>query len=197
MTEVINKTVLPNEIGSRPRAAVLNGQYIAPLRSPSGKIKGLLLKTDSGEYRIEVPKYLRPILVRQLLPDSYMQVHVLSDGHTWRCIDILPLPESETEAIERAFKASVSNSERSTQTSNSRTCIQVCTKGKCFKQGSLHLLRQLQEKVEANSELSHISIEGTGCMKACKQGPNLRVLPENQLVNRTCQSGILSALLEG
>ena len=50
----------------QPQGQVLRGRYAAPLRSAKGKIKGLILHAAEGELAIKLPKYLRPMLVREL-----------------------------------------------------------------------------------------------------------------------------------
>lgn len=176
----------------RPQGLVLKGQYTGAWRSEKGKLKGLLLNTGDREYVIKLPKYLRPMLVRELMPNALIQVWVYPDGQIWRGINILPLSEPECLALQSVLAstpAPVSPPAPSVS-------IQVCSKGKCCKQGSQRIWQRLQAEVAANPQLQHVSVELTGCLKACKQGPNLRVLPGGQVLNQASTATALAVLSE-
>ncbi|MEO0406396.1 MAG: (2Fe-2S) ferredoxin domain-containing protein [Cyanobacteria bacterium P01_A01_bin.135] len=171
------------------RAQVLTGQYVGILRSPKGKIKGLWLRCGDEQHAITLPKYLRPMLVRELQADSALQVWALLEEGGWRAINIVPsttpLPTSEA-ALPQA------NALGKTVTA----CLQICGKGKCAKQGSWELERSLQAELAANPDLQHVSVQMVGCMKACKQGPNLRVASTGQVVHRANPSRARAALAQ-
>lgn len=182
-----------NEEGIRPQGRVLKGQYVGAFRSEKGKLKGLRLQSGAEEYTIKLPKYLRPMLVRELQPETFVQIWAYPDKDIWRAINILPLSETEIQALPKSIEATVKQPVAQAP-QKPRTCIQICRKGKCFKQGSKAIWQTLQDEVEANPDLQHLSIEATGCMKACKQGPNLRILPSGKVVNRVNASKALSVL---
>lgn len=179
-----------------PQGHVLRGRYAAPLRSSKGKIKGLILHSTEGEVAIKLPKYLRPMLVRDLQPGAWVQVWANDDGDRWLGANLIPWPETEVPpALKDALAPSApvvgngstklaSMKPSSTQKPCKKACIQVCRKGKCFKQGGQQILQTLKAEVDANPDLQHITVEGTGCMGACKQGPNLRVMPQKKMHSR-------------
>lgn len=203
----------------QPQGQVLRGRYAAPLRSAKGKIKGLILHAAEGELAIKLPKYLRPMLVRELQPGAWVQVWADRDDDRWRGMNLIPWPETEVpQALKDALVQSATVAEKNVaalpslvrvqdgltdqglqgllttheakqpsskqQSAPKKACLQVCRKGKCFKQGGQHILQALQSEVEANPDLQHITVEGTGCMGACKQGPNLRVMPQKKMHSR-------------
>jgi len=175
---------------------ILKGRYVAPYRSRKGKLKGLQLQTGKMTYSVKLPKYLRPLLVRELEPNTFVQVWAYLEGNTWQGVNILPLSPEEAEELQQQWQdapplpisvslEAIADSAQAKKVKSSGPkpqCIQVCRKGKCFKQGGKHIWSVLQAEVETNPELQHISIEATGCMKACKQGPNLKVLPKGKLL---------------
>ncbi|MEB3289160.1 MAG: (2Fe-2S) ferredoxin domain-containing protein [Leptolyngbya sp.] len=207
-----------------PQGHLLRGRYAEPLRSAKGKIKGLILRTAAGEVAVKLPKYLRPMLRRELQPGAWVQVWACRRNHRWRGFNLVPWPDAEVpqalkdDLIQSATvvgKATVAGknvddlpawagvqdgpanqglqvltkhaSEPPSSTKSAATkpaCIQVCRKGKCFRQGGQHILQALQSEVERNPDLQHITVEGTGCMGACKQGPNLRMMPQKKLHSR-------------
>ncbi len=174
------------------QAQLLQGRYLEPHRSSKGKLKGVILQTGDGTYTIKLPKYLRPMLVRELQPAAFIQVWAYPDDEVWRAINVLPMASAETEALLQQWQGSspepVKAAGNPTQAPGDtrpprKKCIQVCRKGKCYKQGSKHIWNALQAEVEANPALQHISIEATGCMKACKKGPNLKVQPKGKMLS--------------
>ncbi|MBE7382013.1 MAG: (2Fe-2S) ferredoxin domain-containing protein [Leptolyngbya sp. SIO1E4] len=188
---------VPEAQGVRSQGCVLKGEYVGAFRSSKGKLKGLLLRSGSEEYTIKLPKYLRPILVRELTPESFIQVWAYPDDGIWRAVNVLPLPEAEAAALRAQVRESSQPSQPQASKPAPKTaevCIQVCRKGKCFKQGSKHIWQMLQAEVEANPDLQHVSIEATGCLKACKKGPNLRVLPSGKLLSHVNASNALRVL---
>ncbi len=188
--------------GRKPQGQVLRGQYLEPLRSSKGKIKGLVLNTPTGVLPVKLPKYLRPMLARELMPGEWVQVWAFPEDDCWQGINVIPWPEHEVPPEVRAalanpaaLPAAPAQSSLGRALGASPVCIQVCRKGKCFKQGSHQIWSALQAEVETNPDLQHVTIEATGCMKACKQGPNLRVLPQGKLHSQVTPGRALGLLL--
>jgi hypothetical protein len=174
---------------------VLKGQYQGAFRSSKGKLKGLRLQAGTTEYTIKLPKYLRPILVRELEPGDFIQVWAYPEDDIWRSVNILPLPEVEIAALKTQNLQPVTPVEPLPRDQATQPlCIEVCSKGKCHKQGSRQLWSLLQAEVEANPDLGHVSIKATGCLKACKHGPNLRVQPRGKVLNRVTSDHALALL---
>jgi hypothetical protein len=216
-----------------PQGHVLGGQYVEPMRSAKGKIKGLILHTAEGELAIKLPKYLRPMLVRGLQPGAWVQVWVYREDDRWRGLNLIPWPETQVpQALKDALAQPTTAAAQdvvgkqvatlpslarlqddlpvqdfqlsmkygSTKPSSKPSvatkpaCIQVCRKGKCFRQGGQHILQALQSEVDANPNWQHITVESTGCMGACKQGPNLRVMPQKKMHSRVTPDRAIALL---
>jgi hypothetical protein len=192
MTALYESAVANRRSAPIPTGQVLKGQYAGAYRSDKGKIKGLLLQAGSTEYTIKLPKYLRPMLVRELSPGELIQVWAYPEGDRWRAINILPLPECEAAALRQQWGDLAPVAEVA-QPRQKRLCIEVCSKGTCFKQGGRQIYHALQAAVDDNPELAHVSVKATGCMKACKHGPNLR-LPSGQMLHRACPADALAQL---
>jgi hypothetical protein len=193
-----DRLLAPETIPERTPASqghIWRGQYLEPLRSAKGKIKGLCLNTTEGSVEIKLPKYLRPMLVRELVPGGWVQVWAFLDGDRWRAIKVLPWPEPEVPP-ELKVALTVQTQKKTTlvKAQSAPVCIQVCRKGKCFKQGGQQIWSALQAEVEANPNLHHVAIEATGCMNACKHGPNLRVLPDKKMHSRVTPDRALALL---
>lgn len=194
MTQLPTQPLAPS-VAPAP-GQVLKGQYVGAYRSSKGKIKGLLLQTGPTEHTVKLPKYLRPLLVRELEPGDFIQVWAYPEGDQWRSVNILPLPEVEIAALKTQGEILPQPVQTTVMppTATEPVCIEVCSKGKCCKQGSRHIWSLLQAEVEANPNLKHVSIKATGCMKACKHGPNLRVQPRGKLLSRVTPDQALAVL---
>lgn len=213
---------------ANPQDHVLRGRYAEPMRSAKGKMKGLILRTAEGELAIKLPKYLRPMLVRELQPGAWVQVWAYRKDDRWRGLNLIPWPDAEVpQALKDTLIQSATvagkhvddlpswvrgqdgltdqglqvltkhESKPPSSTKSAATkpaCIQVCRKGKCFRQGGQHILQALQCEVEGNPDLQHITVEGTGCMGACKQGPNLRVMPQKKMHSRVTSDRAIALL---
>ncbi|TVQ12978.1 MAG: (2Fe-2S) ferredoxin domain-containing protein [Leptolyngbya sp. DLM2.Bin27] len=175
-----------------PAGQVLKGLYAGAYRSDKGKIKGLMLQVGETELTIKLPKYLRPMLVRELAPDDFVQVWAYPEGDRWRAINVLPLPEGEAKTLRQQW-GDLAPVAASPPPKQKRLCVEVCSKGKCFKQGGRQIYNELQEAIDGNPELAHVSVKATSCMKACKHGPNLR-LPSGQMLHRASPAEALARL---
>lgn len=193
MTIAPNAAPMANTDSDRLQGQVLKGWYVGCWRSKKGKLKGLFLQAGSEEYTVKLPKYLRPMLLFELVPETAIQVWAYPDADIWRAINILPLPESEVLTLPPLIDAGQRQPSPPAPV-KSNVCIQVCRKGKCFKRGSRAIWQLLNDTVAHNPDLQHIEIEATGCMKACEKGPNLKVLPQGKLVNRVNETVALSVL---
>ena len=160
-----------------PQGRILKGRYSDVLRSEKGKLKGIRLQTGDQELSIKLPKYLRPMLVRELELGALIQVWAYPEGTVWYAINILPLPPNEVAAL--GLSALAEGSQKRVP----RTCIQVCRKGTCCKRGSSELWQALHWEIEVNPEFQGVELEATGCLKACKRGPNLRLSTTGEVIS--------------
>ena len=192
MKTLYEPTVTDRCSAPMPTGQVLKGQYAGAYRSDKGKIKGLLLQTGEAEYTIKLPKYLRPMLVRELAPGEFVQVWAYPEGDRWRAVNILSLPDCEAETLRQQW-GDLAPLVAEAAPQQKRLCIEVCTKGKCYKQGGRQIHSALQDAVDSDPNLAHVAIKGTGCMKACKHGPNLR-LPNGRMVHHANPAEVLARL---
>lgn len=172
----------------RHHGEVLKGQFVDVLRSNKGKLKGIVLRTADQTYDVKLPKYLRPVLVRELAPHAFVKVWAYPDDGRWRGINIMPLEEPEAIALRDVLShqtvtdAAVTVPPPKTVRQPQQMCVQVCRKGTCAKRGGKQLLDALRSEVATNPDLQHVSVEGVGCMKACKKGPNIKLSNSKKVI---------------
>lgn len=198
MTQIFDERSALTGESTRPRGRVLKGQYVGAFRSRKGKLKGLRLQTDAGEFAVKLPKYLRPMLVSDLTPGAFLQIWVYPDEDSWRGINIFPLPEIEARSLQLRLQALTAQPlpEGAKPTPKPSAVLRVCCKGTCSKRGSREVLHSLQAAVAQNPDLQNVSVKATGCLKACKRGPNLEILPEGRILSHATPQIALSILSE-
>lgn len=176
---------------AQPR--VLEGQWVGELRSDKGKLKGIRLLTSSGEFAIKLPKYLRPMLVRSLQPGSFLRVWVSPKKDIWEALNLIPLlpgmdtdwqPPTPTPAAE------------ATPARRALACLQICRKGSCYKHGSGEVYRAAEAAIAADPALDHVRLEPTGCLKACKQGPAVKLAGTGKVLTRMTPQKMAALLAE-
>ncbi|MEM1369782.1 MAG: (2Fe-2S) ferredoxin domain-containing protein [Cyanobacteria bacterium P01_H01_bin.15] len=186
----------------RPTGVVLKGQFTEVLRSPKGKIKGLQLRTATDTYAIKLPKYLRPMLVRELTLLDFVEVWAYPDEEKWRGINVAPLPEREASALRAAWEvagiapAIAPDSDHASPANAPLPPlrVQVCRKGKCAKRGGQEIIRALETAIAADPQLRNVSVVGVGCMKACKKGPNIKLSNSSKVIGGVTPSDALTII---
>lgn len=179
---------------------ILKGQFVEILRSSKGKVKGIVLQTPEQAYEIKLPKYLRPILVRELMPQTFVQVWAYREDEKWRGINIMPLAEGEAIALRSALANRSASTpaigspspEGGQKPQGKQMCVQVCRKGKCFKEGGKQIFQTLQAEAETNPDFSQVTVEAVGCMKACKKGPNMRISGSSKVISGVTPANAVS-----
>ncbi|PSN18222.1 hypothetical protein C7271_13660 [filamentous cyanobacterium CCP5] len=150
---------------------LLEGRYLG-LRPKQGRPKWLKLKTKSGKVKVRIPKPMRSWIAAELEPDALIQVWAKAKKKTYKAVQVIPTggaaaiapPPVKTEPMVHTLK--------------------VCMKGSCRKRGSGDVCRALEAARDQHPEGDAIRIEKTGCLKCCKKGPNVCVLPEKKLLHQ-------------
>lgn len=184
----------------------LEGRFLGFAAEEGYKLKLLRLSTLSGEYQIKIPKELRPLLYRTLVPGEWVQVSGYQKFDPFKGTAKLKVHRVVPSAPQGSLPQSVSSQfvssqaastavmpvgraalqpvpselgQRSAARSATRTktdTILVCQKSDCCKRGAGAVIKALQSELDERG-LTDVTIRGTGCMKQCKAGPNV-VMPD-------------------
>ncbi len=142
--------------------------------------KRIHLIDPQGSYRLKLAKSLRSILpplkerdfiraigIRTL--DLEKQTYKFKAEYIW-------LLGAENPALEPAPPAS----------SNPLPCgkILVCQKSDCWKRGGKEACQLLEQTLASQGLADRVEVKKTGCLKHCKAGPNLVVLPDKTHYSR-------------
>jgi (2Fe-2S) ferredoxin len=59
-----------------------------------------------------------------------------------------------------------------------QACILVCQKSDCCQKGAMEICRVLEGELRDRGLQDQVTIKKTGCMKQCKAGPNIVIMPD-------------------
>jgi hypothetical protein len=145
--------------------------------SSKGRIKSLYLSTPEAEYTVEVAKEQTNVLSQYLKPGCYLKVagmrkNKLHQGEiSYKAYSIELLRE----------QATCSNT--LTKTPKSKAQILVCQGSSCCQKGGGATYELLKAELQAQGKIEEVAIKATGCLKQCKQAPNIIMPNRNRYSN--------------
>lgn len=72
----------------------------------------------------------------------------------------------------------------STPAIKENVCILMCQKSDCWKRGGKQVYQTLEANLAEQGLREQVKIKKTGCLKQCKKGPNLVILPDKARYSR-------------
>ncbi len=175
----------------------LEGRFLGFEVEDGYKIKRLTLATADGEVSIKLSKAARASVRGVLTPGDWLRVW----GEQSRCPDT-EMVKYKADLIQQTAPGQVPGSvtpiptiPTPTPKTKPQTTILVCQKSDCMKRGGKAVCQRLQQELGDRGLTEQVTIKGVGCMKDCKAGPNLVVMPEKARYSRI-QASDVPALLD-
>ncbi|MFS8908096.1 (2Fe-2S) ferredoxin domain-containing protein [Synechococcus sp. OH2] len=150
------------------------GQFLGFLPDKDGKLKYLRWQAGAEVFAGKIPKPLRSELYRSLKPGDRVQiagereVDLLKGREKWVLYRVVPVQASPVAAMSSPKAAPGSEEAR-------KGVVLVCQKSDCCRRGALEVMQALQAHLAA---YGGIRVQGVGCLKDCKRGPNVVFLPD-------------------
>ena len=145
---------------------IFSGTFLGFWPAGNGKLKFIRIHDGTQEHRVKLPKYMRAGLRRELAVGMEVKVAVRWHDQEWQATDILLFPAL----------APLGTLPTPRMTATKPACrVEVCHKRNCRKQGSMQLWQQLGEIIQGQGWQEWVFLEVSGCQKACKQAPNVRI----------------------
>ena len=175
-----------HEYHERLSTFVLEGRFLGFDHNSEGKLKYFHLATAEGEIQLKLAKPLRYTVGPQLTPGEWIVVQgeqkLKKYGEIKRKVWSIrsagavaqATPAAPTTVAQAPDAAQGSGAEESQPRLG---CIQVCRKSDCCKRGGSQVLRALEQAVQSHPEGERIQVRSIGCMKNCKAGPNVVIMP--------------------
>lgn len=150
----------------------LDAQLLGFIFKGSGQVKSIRVATDRGVWAIKLEKSLRSELPA-LQPGDWVRVRgektidFKKGKSKLKAWEILPLADVGKEPIASPppQKAPVGK-------------VLICQKSSCCKRGAKAVLGAIEDRIEESQLGDRVRIQKTGCLKGCKRGPNLVVVPD-------------------
>jgi (2Fe-2S) ferredoxin len=162
----------------------LEGRFIGFTIKDHDELKHLRLSTSTGEYTIKLSKDLRRSLPLALVPGEWLRVSgkqkqtskmegsKLKAKQLYRDSPSSAVGKAHIDRSEAALIHALAPSQPVIP-SQAKACILICQKSDCCKRGGRQVAQALQEGLGDRALTKQVTIKGTGCMKRCKDGPNI------------------------
>ncbi|MEG3841064.1 (2Fe-2S) ferredoxin domain-containing protein [Microcoleus sp. herbarium14] len=195
----------------------LEGEILSLIIEDGYKLKYLRIGSDLGiEFLVKLCKELRESLASVLTPGLRVQVAgekqlnlkngklklkayslKLSGSKNDRAPQLLDLTNapvaivtSDAGAIDKIEVISPTAAQTVKAPAKTKTQILVCQKSDCQKRGGRAVCKALENALNARGLEGEVTVRGTGCLKQCKAGPNIVVMPDKTRYSRIAPAEI-------
>lgn len=152
----------------------LEGRFIGFVGDIGEKPKRLRVATSEGERYIKLSKELRYSLRPVLQPGDWVEISGIQKYKQ-------KTGELKLKAFEVKLKTSQSQQkvfQPAVAAPKTKACVMVCQKSSCQKRGSAKVCQAVIESLRDRGLEDEVAIKGTGCMKECKKGPCVVMMPD-------------------
>ena len=149
----------------------------------NGRVKYLQVSSDQGEYSLKVAKESQNTLGQHLKIGCWLKVTGMRknklhqgevDYKAYR-IELLNQPIAEESAGNRSDAATITKP---------KAKVLFCQKSNCWQQGGKTACELLKAELHNRGMTEQVEIKTTGCLKQCKQAPNIVILPDKVRYSR-------------
>lgn len=165
----------------------LEGRFLGFDLEDGYKFKRIRVATHDGEACIKLSKESRASVVSAFVSEG----KVLNPGDWIRITgekkldSKTGLPKLKASAIYPAQPGETGPAAPAKATpAKGKATILVCQKSDCMKRGGRALCQALESELSDRGLTDQVTIKGTGCMKHCKAGPNMVVMPDKTRYSR-------------
>jgi (2Fe-2S) ferredoxin len=155
---------------------VLEGQIIDWMFKDDATPKRVRLATDRGEYILKLAKTLRreipPLRMKDWVRVIGTQTLDFKKGKRKLTVEQL-IPQTRETIANTGVSSNRVKPEAIPQGK-----ILVCNKSDCCKRGGKQVFEALEKALDDRGLGDRIQLQKTGCLKECKAGPNIVVLPD-------------------
>lgn len=163
-----------------------------------GRVKYLYLSTPEEDYAIAVAKSPTNLFSQQLQPGCYLKVTGMrkyklhQDQLEYKAyrIELLTTPvvsppDTETTAIQSTIKKA-----------KPKVKVLFCQNSDCWQKGGKVACELLKTELRNEGMIDQVEIKTTGCMKQCKQAPNVVIMPGRNRYSRVQPQQLSSLILK-
>ncbi len=145
----------------------IEGEFLGVCALDGYKLKYLRLRTVERDFLVKIPKELRGGMV-----------YKLSIGDRLRCEGIQKDLKFKAYAIEKVDISTPVAQLKEHTAKKAKVKILICQSSDCLRNGGKELYSALNQQLHSHNLNESVALQSTGCLKRCKQAPNLLVLPD-------------------
>ena len=165
----------------------LEGEFLGVCAIDGYKLKYLRLRTADRDIVVKVPKELRMGMVYKLAIGDRLRCEGIQKDLKFKAHTIEKIDRSHQEdrlGFAYATRTIASPSDRA------KVKILICQKPHCLNNGGREVYTALTEQLNSHNLNDNVTVKFTGCLKCCKQAPNLVVLPDRSSYHQVRTSQI-------
>jgi (2Fe-2S) ferredoxin len=179
----------------------LSGQLSGFVIKDGYQIKYLRIVVAEREYWIKLPKEMRHTFNPEIIPGCWLDVIGIRKQSKTGKLKLeateVRLADSSVSKLDfngslaqrrrgaeekRGENLSLSRFSRGSQVAQTR--IFVCRKSSCQKKGGRAICQAIEESLRTHQLEEEVEVKLTGCLKQCKHGPNLIIMPDKARYGR-------------
>jgi (2Fe-2S) ferredoxin len=168
------------------------GRFLGFTALDGYKLKYLRLSTRDRDYIIKIPKEQRLELYRSLKSGELIRcvgeqkLSSVTGDFKLKAYTISKIVEQPPKSLEvihllgNVCDLGDRHSHKQQLKSGIKPLVNVlvCQKSDCAKRGGGQICKALMEALEQQDLAEYVKVKGTGCMKHCKSGPHVVVMPD-------------------
>jgi (2Fe-2S) ferredoxin len=154
----------------------VNAQLIGFVIKDGYKIKYVRVSISDTEYWIKPEKEIRETLNTAIAPGTFLEITGTSE---WKS-GLLKLKADKIKILDPQIisSPSVAVKAQTTLAKSRKACVLVCQKSTCWKRGGQEVCQAIENTIHDQGLTEQVQVKLTGCLKQCKQGPNVVVMPD-------------------
>lgn len=159
---------------------LLEGRLIEFVLKDRGEPTALRLATAEGKLTIKLKGDLRETVPATLMPGDWIQVLGQKKFNSKTGEMKLKAKEVKTTAPSRLPVPATPPP----AAKPNKACVLVCQKSDCCKKGAKQVCQAIESVLAENGLDEQVEVKKTGCLKNCKAGPNVVVMPDKTRYSR-------------
>ncbi|GBF82838.1 (2Fe-2S) ferredoxin domain-containing protein [Aphanothece sacrum] len=154
----------------------LVGQLESFVMKEGDKVKYVRIKVIDREYWIKISKKLRQQVDLSMSPGTWLEI--IGNREPDGKLGLFKLEATTLKTLSTPDIPCATVLSGKTDKSTNARRILVCQKSDCWERGGKRVCQQLEKKLSDRGLGDLVEIQLTGCLKQCKKGPNVVVLPD-------------------
>jgi (2Fe-2S) ferredoxin len=157
----------------------LVGQLLGFIIKEGYKIKYLRIAFKEHEYWIKPDHEIREELIQTITPGCWVEIQGIAKQSLKTGKLKLKANSVQRVAISTTCQIPVTLPQsQAVKSETAKASILICQKSDCWKRGGKEVCQVLEKNLRDRDLADKVQIKLTGCLKQCKHGPNVVVMPD-------------------